>query len=267
MCTLTWRQEKWGYEVYFNRDELRLRPLAIAPSLQTSETQSRSMNAPQQTAARFLAPTDPAGGGTWIAANQFGLTLCLLNGYLEKPESEPTSLPRSRGLLVRNLAGFRRVDQIETRLVELLSKSGYSSFHLVALSPDQSPLGWSWDGEKLASRPVSQPVVSSSRDQVGAEATRRSLYELMVTSSDPEQLLAFQRSHGGGQPSARTPCMHREHAHTVSLTRVRVSQHHVTMEYAAGPPCRTALGAPLVLDLPVLDSPVTADHAADLSPA
>lgn len=71
MCTLTWWRGAAGegYEVFFNRDELKTRPPAKPPA------------AGERGGVRFLSPVDTQAGGTWIWANQFGVVMALLNWY------------------------------------------------------------------------------------------------------------------------------------------------------------------------------------------
>lgn len=63
-----------------NRDESRLRPPALPP-------QTRRFG-------RHLAilPVDPVSGGTWVAANEQGLVMTLMNEHVPGPA-------RPRGLL------------------------------------------------------------------------------------------------------------------------------------------------------------------------
>lgn len=91
MCTLTWsRPKEGGFEVWFNRDEKKTRPIADPLAL-------RELNG-----VTFLSPRDPQGGGTWMLANEFGLAVCLLNQW--ELDTRPTSGRRkSRG----HLAGLR----------------------------------------------------------------------------------------------------------------------------------------------------------------
>ena len=58
MCTVSWRLDADGYELLFNRDELRTRAEGLSPSRHEAANTG------------FVAPIDPDGGGTWIAANQ-----------------------------------------------------------------------------------------------------------------------------------------------------------------------------------------------------
>ncbi len=69
MCTVSWLLHDAGYEVFFNRDEQKGRAIANPPAVFDRE------------GTRYMMPVDPDGGGTWIAMNQHGLSLCLLNYY------------------------------------------------------------------------------------------------------------------------------------------------------------------------------------------
>ena len=61
MCTLAWKRDQLtGLEVYFNRDELKTRPIA------------RPLRVLKEDGVRFLSPQDPRGGGTWMLANEYG---------------------------------------------------------------------------------------------------------------------------------------------------------------------------------------------------
>ena len=68
MCTVSWVHQPGGYHLLSNRDEKRTRGTASAPALV------------ERGGVRFIAPIDADFGGTWIAANEFGISLCLLNG-------------------------------------------------------------------------------------------------------------------------------------------------------------------------------------------
>ncbi|GAA6173401.1 hypothetical protein NBRC116592_30710 [Colwellia sp. KU-HH00111] len=75
MCTLAYLLHENGYEIFFNRDEQRARSPAILPAFYSS------INA--------IFPVDPQGKGTWIAVNQQGLTLALLNNYQAQFNNSP----------------------------------------------------------------------------------------------------------------------------------------------------------------------------------
>lgn len=237
MCTVSWRLDADGYEVLFNRDELRTRSEGLAPLLQHA------------TGIDFLAPIDPDGGGTWITANQAGITLCLVNGY--RDSTAPSQVDwRSRGRLMTDLAGIEHRSQVGPALRQQVEDHPYRSLRLLAFGAGTSPRGWRWNGRsggQVEEFDPIPPVTSSSLDAEGAARLRSELFAAVPVPPTSDDLLALHRQHADG-PSALTPCMHRQDARTVSLTRVRVGIESVRMEYAPGPPCRTALGEPLTVE-------------------
>src|SRR5438045_8012571 len=86
MCTLSvisvpqarWPRGPIGLRVVVSRDEQRERPAALAPRWRPLD-QSHGLPGPR----RAIWPTDPRGGGTWIAAAESGLVLSILNLNLE----------------------------------------------------------------------------------------------------------------------------------------------------------------------------------------
>lgn len=247
MCTVSWRINAEGYEVLFNRDELRSREVALPPRRQRAR-----LDEPGQ-GIEFLAPIDPQGGGTWMLVNALGLTLCLTNGY-RRADAEGDTEWRSRGRLVLELAGCRDADEVSSGLESQVERHPYRSFSVLAFMPHQAPQGWRWgwqtDGStasELEPFVPHAPLSSSSFDATGAESLRRGLFAALPADPDSDDLLALHRAHDGGA-GPLTPCMHRPQARTVSLTRVEVDAHSVQIAYAPGPPCRTPLGPALTLD-------------------
>ena len=72
MCTISWFVSSQGYSVFFNRDEAKVRPKARPPQILTLNGVSSIM------------PIDPQGEGTWCFANEYGLTVALLNCEIDK---------------------------------------------------------------------------------------------------------------------------------------------------------------------------------------
>lgn len=237
MCTVTWIERRDdGYEVFFNRDELRARPPGGPPELVWPG------------GVRALAPRDPQGGGTWIGVNEHGLCVALVNHYAARPA--PGVAPRtSRGLLVASLLDADSADEIEAR-VRRESLERFEPFRLLAFEP--APSGASvrsllWESELDVSvlGPSDLPVSTSSRDDAGAAAARRAALSRRTASGgglDAERLLAFHESHEP-ERGALSPCMHREDASTVSFAHAVVTAHEVTLAVRPGSPCE---GAPAV---------------------
>ena len=108
MCTLTYLLNERGYELFFNRDEQRSRLLAEPPKLNKV---NKSHGA--------IYPIDPQGGGTWIAVNEQGLSLALLNNYqapLSNNDNHNKSI--SRGQLILSLL------QIQGNVINAVDVSG-----------------------------------------------------------------------------------------------------------------------------------------------
>ena len=229
MCTLSWIPGLDGHVLLVNRDERRTRPRALPPSVLVVHGVS------------VLAPTDPEGGGTWVAVNSAGVTLALANRYHDTlPAARSHRV--SRGRLVTGLASSSGLEEIEARLAkEALDQ--YDGFTLVALEPGSPARLFAWDGRALAAEDRSAPgllVASSAADEMTAAAARRAVFtEVPVVEGWTRRALC--RAHSSHLP-AQGPlsiCMHRDEASTVSLTHVEVDPERVTMTYHAGQPCST----------------------------
>jgi hypothetical protein len=230
MCTVSWSPAPGGYQLFFNRDERRSRLPGLAPRLE------------EEGGTKFLAPRDADAGGTWVAVNQHGLTVGLLNLY-QAAAAMPKPGRISRGLLVRALASSRSLEEA-ARLLSRQDLADYSPFTLVAAAPPLEVLTYAWDGRNAGKwLPATPPVVSSGHDVVGATASRTELFACFGLAGRLtwQDLHDFHRSH---QPEkgAYSPCMHRADAKTVSLTAILVGPERVRLAYAPGSPCVTELG-------------------------
>lgn len=228
MCTVSWAATPDGYELFCNRDERRSRTPAHAPSLRTSR------------GVRFVAPTDAEAGGTWIAVNEHGLTLCLLNRYADIVASA-VSAYRSRGLLLPDLMDHSDPAEV-MRAVARTALSQFQPFTLLALAPGAEPAVVGWTGERLL---ISEedcdslmPLTSSSFASGDVARARKELFRDMAGSARPtaDLLVRFQRSHHP-EPGSYSVCMHRADASTVSFSRVTVTPYSVAFFYQPGPPC------------------------------
>lgn len=226
MCTVSWLCQDDRYELFCNRDERKTRPVARGPEV----TQSGQV--------RFIAPHDYAGG-SWIAVNQHGVSLCLLNGP-GLPSEKLDGPTKSRGHIVMECATARCVAEACDRVREA-SLFDFPPFRLVLLERGRFPTVVTWNGMSTFIAPgCGVLLASSSVDDAGAQRAReREFYRLTRSSFGPsaEAHLAFHRSHGA-RASAYTPCMHRSDAETVSFTRIQVTHSEVLVHYSPGPPCR-----------------------------
>lgn len=232
MCTASWLHADDGYQLLFNRDEKRTRQPALPPRRE------------ERPRARVIAPVDGDGGGAWIAVNDRGVAVCLLNG---EPRRQAC---RSRGLLLADLADARSV----TEAVEQLAGSDlspYAAFTFLALAPEQPASIAAWDGHGglRFDAGLSQPLLcSSSYDFERVAAARRREFA-RITSGRPlnaSRLFEFHASHGPAA-GACSPCMHRQDAHTVSFSWISVTPDQVSFLYSPGAPCQWLPGEILAL--------------------
>jgi hypothetical protein len=227
MCTVSWVYQPGGYHLLCNRDEKRTRPTALAPRLL------------ERGGVRYIAPVDPDFGGTWIAANEFGVSLCLLNGCTG---IRPASRRRSRGILVQELAWAPSASECILWLKQL-DLGPFAQFTLLVLEPGRSAMLAEWDGVDITVDPSGDshmPLTSSSFDAAGVRHFR--LNDLARHTGpegrvDPSALYRFHGSHGSG-PDAYSPCMHRDDAETVSFSWVTVTRQETRFLYSPAAPCQ-----------------------------
>jgi hypothetical protein len=226
MCTASWRARDDGYDLFFNRDELLRRRPALPPALH------------ERAGVRFIAPRDGDAGGSWIAANAFGVTLFLLNGFAGDDRAEPAGGFASRGSLVVDLADARSADDAGARLGSCRLER-FRSFWLAALDPGGAGLLGRWAGGTLACEPLSPaalPLTSSSFDTDEVRRTRQARFAARVgPAAAIADHLAYHASH---DPAAGpySVCMHRPDAQTVSFSWVVVDRERVSFRYAPHAP-------------------------------
>ncbi len=238
MCTVSWVHEDRGYQLFCNRDEKSTRGVATDPQLLCRD------------GVRFLAPIDGDFGGTWIATNEFGVSVCLLNGAA-KSHRAADSHHRSRGQIVLDLASAKSLQEVQARLWQY-DLSSYEPFTLAVLERGQREMIMEWDGTEKRLLAIGEsylPLVSSSFDPVAVRNERRGQLAQMVQRSgalDPAVLLMFHQSHLP-ERGANSPCMHRADAETVSFSWVTVTDSEVSFYYSAGSPCTSFTGESFTL--------------------
>ena len=237
MCTMTWFASDNGYELFFNRDERISRSRAALPTKQTFN------------GVKCISPTDTDAGGTWIAVNEFGFTVCLLNHY-QFQQIETYKNWISRGEIVKKFADSSNLFAAEKnfRLMEL---GDYRAFRMFIIAPDGNNRLLVWDGHKARVEVnVTKPKSSSSVDARHVKKLRKSLFEDMNLgqSKKVDDYINYHASHLPSR-SKESVCMHREDANTVSFSHVSVNADTVSFSYADGAPCQAPLGKPIKLEL------------------
>ena len=143
MCTVAFVPlPAGGYLLGHNRDERPARAPGQPPVLLEAAR------------CRALAPRDPDAGGTWITVNAAGVTGCVPNAAEGTARRLPAE-PRSRGLIVRDLACVAGVDEARVWLEEAREVLEWTrAFHLVAVEPGWRTGGaariarFRWDGQE-----------------------------------------------------------------------------------------------------------------------
>jgi hypothetical protein len=231
MCTVSWVHQHGGYHLLCNRDEKRTRGVASPPAV--------SMRG----GVRIIAPGDADFGGTWLATNEFGLSVCLLNGDAGVVPCLPPRR-RSRGLLLRDLSWASSTSEC-TLWLRQLDLGLFAPFVLLALEPAQSAILAKWDGLRLTVDPAGDahmPLTSSSYDPQAVRISRLNEFSRRIQSAEaanPALLYWFHSSHGTSA-DAYSPCMHRDDAETVSFSWIIVTPREIRFLYSPAAPCRCA---------------------------
>ena len=202
--------------MFFNRDEKKTRQRATPPALQVLN------------GVRFLAPRDGDAGGTWLLANEHGVTLALLNLWGAEVKHRLTR--SSRGRLLSDLLPDARGAEEAMNRVQTYALADYPGFTLAAfdLAQTGAPLALRWDGQRMSSVSLQMPVCSSSFDPEAVESFRAFHFQRIM----PQTLEDLWRWHSHEeQPSAFTVRMNRPDAQTWSISHVQVGPGRVRWRY------------------------------------
>ncbi|HET7220904.1 MAG TPA: NRDE family protein, partial [Vicinamibacterales bacterium] len=185
---------------------------------------------------RALMPIDPASGGTWVAVNDAGLAVALLNVNRQYVSASPP--PRSRGEIVPMLAAMTSLDAM-VDAARALDRGQYQPFRLVCA-------GWRRVVEidphlgVIDELPTRDPLMFTSSglgDDLVEEPRRQLFAELVGSASANSQASAQDRFHAHRWESMPhvSVFMSRDDASTVSRTVVEIGPERLRMIYAAAP--------------------------------
>jgi hypothetical protein len=227
MCTISFVPKLRGFYLAMNRDEKFTRSTALPPAIVDLADR------------RAIFPREPEGG-TWIAANDAGVCLALINWH--RIEREPKRDVISRGEVVRELAGKSSADEIAYAVMKLPLRK-LCPFRLIAIVPSRKVITeWRWNLRRLTRRNHEwrrQHWFSSGFDEPRAELERQRVCDAAHNQRSARNLSWLRQLHRSHAPK-RGPfsiCMHRPDAITVSYTEVAVSKRRAMMRYKPGPCC------------------------------
>ena len=228
MCTVTFIARQRGYCLGMNRDEKLTRPTGLPPK-------KRSING-----RGVISPSEP-GGGTWIAVNDHGAALALINGYSITARVGGKAV--SRGEVINSLSAAISPDFADAALAGL-PLDRINPYRLIGVFPVTGEIvEWRWNLKQLVRknhRWKSQQWISSGFDEPIAQRARSITFHQARRQHSAGSLDWLRRLHRSHSPHAGpfSTCMHRADAATVSYTEVTVSSRQATMRYHAGVPCR-----------------------------
>jgi len=228
MCTVSFIARKRGYLLGMNRDEQLSRAKGLPPKL-------RIING-----VRVICPSE-LGGGTWIALNESGVTLALINWYSITARVQRNQI--SRGQVVIAASAADRPESVEVAL-RALPLQRVNPFRLIGIFPMmQEVVEWRWNLQQLDRKKHpwnSQQWISSGFDEPKAQRLRGKIFRMAKKLATFGRATWLRRLHGSHQPECGpfSICMHRADAATVSYTEITVSKVQALMRYCNGALCQ-----------------------------
>lgn len=211
-----------------NRDEKLIRPTGLPPK-------RRKVNG-----RAVISPSEP-GGGTWIAVNDHGATLALINWYSITARVGGKAV--SRGEVINSMCAAISPDFADAALAGL-PLGRINPFRLIGVSPVTGEIvEWRWNLKQLVRVNLpwkSQQWISSGFDEPTAQRVRGKTFQRALRQHSAGSLVWLRRLHRSHSPQAGpfSICMHRDDAATVSYTEVAVLSRRATMRYHPGTPCQ-----------------------------
>lgn len=225
MCSLTLITREHGYLLGMNRDESVARGTGLAPVTHVVGQ------------AQAVYPTDGAKG-TWIGANDRGITLALLNwhGVTFHAKKE-----RSRGLVIPAVLGAGSLIEFSHKIGDL-DLRGLLPFRLVGIFPvEQRVAEWRWDSmqkQMLCHSWEDRLWCSSSLSDEHAEDLRGRAATHAAGEADTQSTKWIRRLHASHTAGPYSFCVHRGDVETLSYSEVECSRDVVRMTYLGGNPCQ-----------------------------
>lgn len=227
MCTVTFMPRKSGYCLAMNRDEKLTRPQGQPPKPTIVHNR------------QVICPSEP-GGGTWIALNDRGVSLALINWYSVATRVERSAI--SRGEVVKATCAADNRGTMET-ILSALPLDRINPFRLIAVfAASRQIRECRWDLKNLELKTCAwqtQQWISSGFNEPAAQRERSRTFLQALEHKSPDSLSWLRALHGSHSPEKGpfSTCMHRIDAATVSYTQVMVQESKASMSYCTGSPC------------------------------
>lgn len=217
MCTMSViRTPDDSLRIAFNRDELKTRPDGVPPRIERFGD------------CKAILPHDSQSHGTWIAANDAGLVLGLLNVSPSRGIGG-----RSRGaiipMLLSKILAAEAIDEASS-----MPLHEFSAFRLIAI--DRHEVGQlRYDGRRarFSISPLDRPLMFTSSglgDHLVQHPRQKLFHGMLAEHPRPAAQDAFHRHRWPDQPHLSVN-MSRADARTVSITIIEVRGSGMTMAY------------------------------------
>src|SRR5207249_3065904 len=188
-----------------------------------------------------ISPSEP-GGGTWIAVNDHGATLALINWYSIMTRVGGKAV--SRGDVVNSVSTASSPAFADTAL-HGVPLNRINPFRLIGVFPASGEIvEWRWNLKRLVRknhRWKTQQWISSGFDEPAAQRIRGKTFRQAQKQNSAGSLDWLRRLHRSHLPQTGpfSTCMHRKDAATVSYTEVAVSDQQALMAYCDAAPCQS----------------------------
>jgi hypothetical protein len=246
MCTLTVVTGNDTYVMAMNRDEKIARGAGLPPEIHEFD------------GTKAFYPSD-GDGGTWLATNEYGIALALLNWNDIAPYSTAATRKRSRGRVIPALIDSRSLADLH-EVFDVSNFRGMMPFRLVGVfPPEQEIWEWCWDSARLdfhvhaweARHWFSSSLSDGRAESLRGAACRTARHEFDAGSVP--WLRRLQASHIGGPFSL---CVHREEVKTLSYTEVMIKSGSVSMSHFRGSPCMMSPADSVEIEIERAQNPV-----------
>jgi hypothetical protein len=227
MCTLTVIPEENGYALAMNRDERIARGPSIPPEpLRFEEGQA-------------VYPRD-IEGGTWVAANDRGVALALLNwNDACSPAVQPPKV-KSRGLVIPLLIRCSLSGEVQAAFAQA-DFSGLLPFRLIGVFPSEHQIWeWRWDMRSRTSLAYSwtrRHWFSSSLSDERAATQRGTVCRDAWSEENAGSVSWLRKLHASHVHGPLALCVHRDGVQTLSYTEFLCSLTSAECRHFSGSPC------------------------------
>ena len=210
MCTVTFVPLKSGaYFLTSNRDEYTSRSKSHVPKREEFNNYD------------LIYPKDPKGGGTWMATDNRGITVCLLNGA-NTPHEPVYPYRHSRGLVVLDFFKFNSYEDF----IQFYDLNNIEPFTLVILT-QRELIEFKWNGsvKSFTNISIKQPRIWSSVTLYNPEIVtlRETWFDKWILehqNPDVDEMIHFHKFAGEGDKKIDVLMEREAGLKTVSITSV-----------------------------------------------